>query len=518
MAVTSLGTMTKMTGKLFEPRDITSLVFFRIAFGIIMLWEVYRYFSHGWIERYFIAPKFNFTYEFFDWVKPWPGEGMYLHFYLLGILSVLIALGFFYRIASVLFFLAFTYVFLLEQARYLNHFYLVVLVSFLMIFLPAHRNYSIDAWLKKDLKTSTIPFWSLFLIQLQIGVVYFFGFVGKMNWDWISGEPMRHWLARRTAFPLIGQFFDQEWLVYSMSLGGLLLDLLAPLLLLWRRTRPFMMVAVLIFHFMNDRLFNIGIFPWFMILASMMFFPSDWPRQFARAIRENRNGSTAYILAGAVVCSFFGLVFHDGFEVVPSLIALWAGGVLVWTCQTALAPERQVSAEPRIGVKSEGQAVVRRVRMATVSGFVSVWVLIQIVVPLRHHFIPGNVSWTEEGHRFSWHMKLRDKRAEIKFLALNPATGERIEFDHRKNLAIWQYRKMSTRPYLIVQFAHHLADRLKKSGREGFEIRAVSKVGLNYRPLQTFIDPEVDLSREIFYHWKPNRWILPFEDTVIPGP
>ena len=263
-----------------------------------MLWEVYRYINHRWIESYFIATKCNFTYEFFDWVKPWPGEGMYFHFYLLGILSVLIALGLFYRVATVLFFLAFTYVFLLEQARYLNHFYLVVLVSFLMIFIPAHRNYSIDAWRRKHLKTSTIPFWTLFLIQFQIVVVYFFGFVAKMNSDWIGGEPMRHWLARRTVSPLIGQFFDQEWLVYSMSHGGLLLDLLAPLLLVWRRTRPFMMLAVLIFHFMNDRLFSIGIFPWFMILASMMLFPSDWPRQFVRAVQENRNGSRAYILAG----------------------------------------------------------------------------------------------------------------------------------------------------------------------------------------------------------------------------
>ena len=195
MSVTDL--RTRLTDKLFEPRDIASLVFFRVGFGIILLWEVYRFFNHRWIEGFFIATRFNFTYEFFDWVKPWPGQGMYFHFYLLGFLSVLIALGLFYRVASVLFFLGFTYIFLLEQTLYLNHFYLLVLVSFLMIFLPAHRNYSVDAWLRKNIKTSSIPFWALFLIQFQISVVYVFGAVAKMSRDWIGGEPMRHWLANR---------------------------------------------------------------------------------------------------------------------------------------------------------------------------------------------------------------------------------------------------------------------------------------------------------------------------------
>ena len=205
MSLTAL--RSRLTDKLFAPRDIASLAFFRVAFGILMLWEVYRYFSSRWIEKYFIATKFHFTYEFFQWVKPWPDDGMFLHFYLLGILSILITLGLFYRVSSILFFLGFTYFFLLEQARYLNHFYLVVLISFLMIFIPAHKAYSVDSWLSRRIKSSTVPFWALFLLQFQIGVVYFFGAVAKMNQDWIHGEPMRYWLADQLDFPVIGRFF-----------------------------------------------------------------------------------------------------------------------------------------------------------------------------------------------------------------------------------------------------------------------------------------------------------------------
>ena len=103
-----------------------------------MVWECLRYFHYGWIQRAFIAPKFLFTYPGFDWVTPWSGDGIYYHFLGLGVLAFFMLAGFLYRISATLFFLAFSYVFLLSESRYLNHFYLVVLISFIMIFVPAH--------------------------------------------------------------------------------------------------------------------------------------------------------------------------------------------------------------------------------------------------------------------------------------------------------------------------------------------------------------------------------------------
>jgi hypothetical protein len=115
--------------RLFAPVDIASLVCFRAAFGAIMLWEVGRYVSHGWIKRYYIEPTFHFTYYGFGWVRPWPGNGMYWHFYGLGLLAFCMALGLGYRLTATLSFLGFTYLFLLDQTQYLNHFYLICLVS-----------------------------------------------------------------------------------------------------------------------------------------------------------------------------------------------------------------------------------------------------------------------------------------------------------------------------------------------------------------------------------------------------
>ncbi len=130
--------------RLFEPVDAGLLVFFRIAFGLLMAWEASRYLTSrfhagDWIERLYLRPEVLFKYYGFEWVAPWPGDGMYYHFWGLGILGLLIAAGCFYRVAMALFFVGFTYIFLQDQAAYLNHFYLISLISFLMIFLPLNR-------------------------------------------------------------------------------------------------------------------------------------------------------------------------------------------------------------------------------------------------------------------------------------------------------------------------------------------------------------------------------------------
>jgi vitamin K-dependent gamma-carboxylase len=272
-------TYCALRSRLFAPVDIASLVYFRVAFGAIMLWEVWRYFDRGWIDRYYVEPTFYFTYYGFDWVRPWPaGWMMDAHFYALAVLAVLIILGLWYRVSAALFFIGFTYIFLLDQSRYLNHFYLISILGFLLIFIPAHRAFSIDAARRPDTRSDTAPAWSLWILRAQIAILYLYGGLAKLNGDWLRGEPMREWLAERTDFPLIGRWFTEEWMVYLFSYGGLLLDLFIVPFLLWKRTRPFALLAALAFHLTNNELFPIGIFPWLAIAATLLFLPPEWPR------------------------------------------------------------------------------------------------------------------------------------------------------------------------------------------------------------------------------------------------
>ena len=267
--------ITTGLGRLFEPIDIGLIAFFRVGFGVVMLIEVWRYFRFGWIKSAFIDPPFHFTFYGFSWVQPWPGNGMYFHFAALGVLALMITVGFCYRAAATLFFFGITYVFLLEQALYLNHVYLICLISFLAIFLPANRKWSLDCRFRPQLKSETAPAWTLWVLRFQVGVAYFYGGLAKLDADWFSGRAVEQMISHRTDFPILGPHVGEPWVIGLFTWGGLLFDLAIVPLLLWNRTRTPAFVAAILFHSMNARMFQIGIFPLFMIVATLLFFPAD---------------------------------------------------------------------------------------------------------------------------------------------------------------------------------------------------------------------------------------------------
>jgi hypothetical protein len=442
--------------------DIASLACFRVAFGAVMVWEVYRYFTKGWIASYYILPEFHFTYYGFGWVRPWPGDGMYVHFAVLGLAALGVTLGLFYRLSAVVFFLGFTYVFLLDQARYLNHFYLISLLAFLLMFLPVHRALSLDARRRPSLRSDTTPAACVWLMRAQVGIPYFYGGVAKLNGDWLRGEPIRAWLAARPDFPLLGPYFTEEWMVYAFAYGGLLLDLLIVPLLLWRPTRPYAFAVGLMFHATNAVLFRIGIFPWMMMAATTIFFAPDWPRRV---------------------------------------------GLL-----PPRAPERAGRRARRAASKPEGSVPPRH---ALVLAALAAWVAVQMLVPLRHLLYPGNVSWTEEGHRFAWHMKLRDKEATARFTVTDPAGGGSWLVRARDHLTRLQLSKMGGQPDMILQFAHHLAAEARAEGRPHVQVRAHVMASLNGREPQPLVDPEADLAatpRSL----RHATWIVPLYQPLPP--
>ncbi|HKO61878.1 MAG TPA: HTTM domain-containing protein [Pyrinomonadaceae bacterium] len=458
--------LSRVGAALFQPVDIAVLVFFRVVFGAIMLWEIYRYFSTGWIHRYYIAPSFYFGYFGFEWVKPWPGNGMYVHFAVLGVAATCIMLGLLYRFATPIFFLGFTYVFLLDQTRYLNHFYLVCLISFLLIFLPANRAFSVDAALWPSIRSQVAPAWTLWLLRFQVGIAYFYGGIAKLNSDWmIGGEPMRTWLRPLMTMPAIGVIFQKEWVIYSFVYGGVLVDLLVVPLLLWRRTRLIAFCAAVVFNLINAAIFNIGIFPWFMLGATLIFFPPDLMRRFARA----------FLTPGA---------------------ALRADT----TQKSAIRPSLSSPS-----ILSRNQKILL--------GLLAAYAAFHVLLPLRHYLYPGNVSWTEEGHNFAWHMKLRTKRGEALFTITHPATGQTWIVDPKDQLDPRQAMKMANKPDMILLFAKHLAEQKRLQGFDNVEVRAQVTSSLNGRKSQVLIDPTVDLAKQS-RSLLPANWIVPLHTPL----
>ena len=257
-----------------------SLAAFRILFGILTFVSSARFLHEGWVEPFFGEATTFFHFMGFSWImppSPAVATGMFIT---MMVLSALIALGWLYRLAMPLFFLLFTYIELVDVTNYLNHYYLVSLLSFLMIWLPANRAYSIDAWVH-GWKLEPIPAWCIWLLRWQVGLVYFFAAIAKLQGDWLlHGQPLNIWLMAQSDFPILGNFFVHHEVALAMSWLGFINDLLMAPALLWRKTRIWAYCIVVGFHLLTGALFNIGMFPYIMIVAATVFFAPDWPSRF----------------------------------------------------------------------------------------------------------------------------------------------------------------------------------------------------------------------------------------------
>lgn len=398
--------------------DITPLVVLRIAFGLLMAISMIRFMARGWIRELYVLPDFHFTYAGFGWIRPLPEPGLWAVFIVLTACALCIALGLAYRVSIISFFLLFTYVELLDKTTYLNHYYFISLLSFLLIFLPLNGAWALDNQLGIAPVRTAVPTWMIWLVRVQLGLVYCFAGLAKLNADWLlHAQPLRIWLHARTGAPLIGRLFDHAWIAYAMSWGGMLFDLTVPFWLSWRKSRPVAYLAVLVFHGLTGLLFNIGMFPWIMIGCTLLFF--EW-RRSGKWETENEKRKTAY-----------GLPF------------------------TVLA----------------------------------LFLLAQLILPLRHWVIPGDVAWTEEGGRFAWRVMLVEKTGHATFWVRDPATGREWLALPGDYLTDFQEQQMSFQPDMLVQFAHYLA----AQHAQPVEVRAEAYVSVNGRPSRLLLDPTVNL-------------------------
>jgi len=436
---------------LVTPVDGASLAVFRILFGLLMFGGSIRFLWNGWVDRFFVQPNFYFHYWGFSWVEVLSPPLMHAAFVGLAIAALFIALGLFYRVATVSFFLLFTYVELIDVTNYLNHYYLVSLFSFLLIFTPLHRQWSLDARFRKSLREQVMPRWALWIFRFQVAVVYVYAGLAKCTSDWIfHAQPLSIWLAARTETPLIGAFLDETWVAFAMSWVGCFYDLTIPLWLSIRRTRPYAFAVLLAFHFMTHVFFAIGLFPLIMTIAATLFFAPEWPRRWIR-----------------------GSVVTEG-------------------------------PEPRVA-ESRSPCTART---KWIGVGLAVYVLLQVALPLRTFAYGGNVLWHEQGMRWSWRVMCREKNGSVTYRVRRRGTDQDRYVYPSRYLTAHQEREMSGQPDLILQLAHHIHLDLERDGYGDFEVRVDALVSLNGRAPLPLIDPDVDLTQE-HDGVVPAHWILP---------
>lgn len=430
---------------------IAPLVTFRIVFGLLMFFSIARFWLRGWITSVYVEPRFHFTYMGFDWVHPMGSTGMHVLFLLLALSALFVTLGLFYRLSITFFFLAFTYVELLDVTTYLNHYYFISLVSFIMIWLPAHAAYSVDARLRPSLARSLVPSWTINLLRFQMACVYFFAGIAKLNPDWmLDAIPMRIWLPAKTHLPIVGPLMYETWVAYLFSWFGAFYDLFIAFFLIYPKTRKVAYVFVIIFHTATAIFFPmIGVFPYVMMTCSLIFFSADFHEKL--------------------------LSFLPGYK------ASSGQGAYAYRHPTAF-----------------------RVAVYT-------FVAIQLLLPFRYVLYPGKLFWHEEGFRFSWRVMLMEKSGSTYFTVRDTVSGKSYEVNNKEFLTPIQEKMMSTQPDLILRYAHYLAARYRERGIENPGVYGEIYVALNGQRSRLFIDSTINLAAQPL-SWKHYSWVLPYKE------
>ena len=426
----------------FKAIDNSPLIVFRIFFGFLVACESFGAILTGWVKRVLIDPQVTFSFIGFEWLKPLPGFGMYFYFIAMGVFGLAIMLGYRYRIAIISYTILWAGAYFMQKTAYNNHYYLLLLISFLMIFLPSNSYASLDVRQNRIKEENTMPYWISLLFIIQVAIVYVFASIAKFYPDWLDGTFTRNLLADSTNVITLKKLFLQKWFYLFIAYMGIIFDLLIVPLLLFKKTRMLALLASLTFHLFNAIFLEIGIFPFFALTFALFFYEPETIRSVflrRKTSIETDNGHSNYY--GKKIVYFL---------IIPYLI-------------------------------------------------------IQLLLPLRHHIIEGDVLWTEEGHRLSWRMMLRERNGFIHIRIKDLKAGEESLYDYRKNLTDKQIQNLATKPDFIWQYCQYITKEFK--GKD-IAIFINCKNSINRKEYKTLIDPKFDMAKAKWDYFRHNEWLL----------
>ncbi|MBR9758612.1 MAG: HTTM domain-containing protein [Algicola sp.] len=410
-----------MNNILFKHIDNSPLIVFRIIFGLLCFLESVGAIFTGWVKRTLIAPDFTFSFIGLEWLQPLPEHLMYAYYVLMGVFGFCIMLGYKYRLSTLMFTLMWAATYFMQKASYNNHYYLLIILSAIMVFLPANRYLALDAKHNPNIKQLSMPQWCSWVFIIQMFIVYTYGAIAKVYPDWLDTSVIELMMASKKHYYLIGNLLQQKWVHYFLAYGGILFDGLVIPLLLFKPTRKLAFFASIFFHLFNSIVFQVGIFPYLSLAFALFFFSPE-------TIRNIFLKKKPLYTAGSVIVPAYS----------KPLIALFA-----------------------------------------------IHFLIQLALPLRHHLIKDDVLWTEEGHRMSWRMMLRSKHGVAQYVVMDKATQKKEPITLSDYLSPKQIRLVSSKPDVIWQFAQHLKKSYAQAGKDiaVYVECQVSINGKPYKPL-----------------------------------
>ena len=468
-----------------------SVAAFRIAFGLLMFHDTLYVLRAGWLSAFYVERDLLFPYFSLE-VAPLPAPWLHWLWAACMACALLVALGALYRLAIWGFNAIFVYFFLLDQALYLNHFYMIILFGVLLGCVDAHRCWSVDRRLARKFHRFAsrgravgpreVAVWQVWVLRFQVEVILIFAGLVKVEVDWLRGEPLRQWMLERPWSPL-SALFELHWVTLAAPVLVIVLHVVGAPLLLWSRTRLWVFAVYCAFHLANAHLFDIGVFPYMTIAATTILFAPDWPGVLAR-----RAGGVARRvgLARAGAPAWARRVLHRAAGPAPP-----GGGA-------------EAGALPPLGRTAFAALVL--------------YAAAQLLVPLRSVLYEGPVPWTEKGQKFAWRMMMYTAAGDGEFLVVTPG-GRALTVAPREHLDAVQTYLVLTKPEMLLHFAHALAAHHARLGHGEVRVYADVWKSVNGKPFQRFVDPRVDLASVEGMRWLGDEpWLLPMQPSqAAPG-
>jgi vitamin K-dependent gamma-carboxylase-like protein len=96
--------------------------------------------------------------------------------------------------------------------------------------------------------------------------------------EWIDGTAL-YYVSRLDdffgRFPIPAWLFDTPWVVAPMTWGVLIVELAVPMLIWFKETRRWCLLATVLFHLANEWTMHLFLFHWIMLVGWLSFLTTD---------------------------------------------------------------------------------------------------------------------------------------------------------------------------------------------------------------------------------------------------
>ncbi|RAP32183.1 hypothetical protein DID75_05255 [Candidatus Marinamargulisbacteria bacterium SCGC AG-410-N11] len=486
--------------KLTEPIYGLPISLFRLLVGLILAKFFSVYLIDTIYDRIFYNEVFPFTFNYpgLDFIIRLNGDGMTLFYLLTILICLLFAIGYRYKVTSILLFILYTYHFLTTANHYNNHYYLTLIFLFFFTIINGATHLAVDNIRKHTTHQPFIPFWQKLLFHIQLLIVFSYATYWKIiNPEWVEGILLKNvytllfnkWKHTHLISEHLYNLLTSYKVVLSqlLSMSAIMLDMLVIPFLMWKKTRVVGILLMILFNLINHQTLAIGYFPFFLIATLMLFINENKLQQLYEKIISKLN----------------------------------------------IKPIHQRSI-PKFNINKWPLVIL------------TIFFIFQLILPLRHYILNTNTynfinyAWRTENFYFSWTMmstsnfcyksqfyyQAHPHSVKIPvFLYLSDLTDyyqhnpqkAKIEYENIKNKHM-HLHKLFDLPYLVKsklsvplynqKIAILIEQQLKKDYITNPIITVKNICGINMHNPQPKIKSSTILNKETYHIFKSNHWIL----------